>query len=141
MPLLVVYGAAFIEIWLGTPTGLALGLPAPLIWVMTVLGSASSVTIVAYAGDALRSWLLRHVGKGSPPRTGRIYAVWQRYGVPGWGLASPFFMSPPMGTGVALLLGAPRQRLLVWMFAGVLAWATILLAAGLLAVDLIRAIP
>lgn len=140
MPFLAVYAAAFIEIWLGAPTGLALGLPAPLVWTLTVLGSMSSVTIVAYAGNALRSWALGRLGKGSAPRSGRIYAVWQRYGVAGWGLTSPFFMSPPMGTGVALLLGAPRRRLLVWMFAGVLVWATILMAAGLFAAGLIRAV-
>src|ERR1035437_306846 len=132
MPLLAVFGAAFIEIWLGAPTGLALGLPVPIIWVMTVAGSMTSVTIVAFAGDALRGWLLRRFGKGGGPRKGRIYDVWQRYGVPGWGLVSPLFMSPPMGTGVALMLGAPRRRLLRWMFAGVLLWATILVVAGII---------
>jgi hypothetical protein len=140
MPLLAVFGAAFIEIWLGAPTGLALGLPVPIIWVMTVAGSMTSVTIVAFAGDALRGWLLRRFGKGGGPRKGRIYDVWQRYGVPGWGLVSPLFMSPPMGTGVALMLGAPRRRLLRWMFAGVLLWATILVVAGIIAVDLIHSL-
>jgi hypothetical protein len=140
LPLLAVYGAAFIEIWLGAPTGLALGLPVPIIWGLTVAGSMTSVTIVAFAGDALRGWLLRRFGKGGAPRTGRIYGVWQRYGVPGWGLTSPLFMSPPLGTGVALMLGAPRRRLLVWMFAGVLTWATILTTAGILAVGLIQTV-
>ena len=140
MPLLAVYSAAFIEIWLGPPTGLALGLPVPIIWVLTVAGPMTSVTIVAFAGDALRGWLLRRFGKGGAPRTGRIYGLWQRYGVPGWGITSPFYMSPPMATGVALMLGAQRRRLLVWMFAGVLIWATILLAAGMFAAELIRSV-
>lgn len=140
MPLLAVYSAAFIEIWLGAPTGLALGLPVPIIWGLTVAGSMSSVTIVAFAGDALRGWLLRRFGNGGAPRTGRIYGLWQRYGVPGWGLSSPFYMSPPMATGVALMLGAQRRRLLVWMYAGVLTWATILMVAGLIAVDLIHSV-
>ena len=140
MPLLAVYSAAFIEIWLGPPTGLALGLPYPIIWVLTVAGSMTSVTIVAFAGDALRGWLLRRFGKGGAPRTGRIYGLWQRYGVPGWGITSPFYMSPPMATGVALMLGAPRRRLLFWMFAGVLTWATILLIAGMFAAQLIRSV-
>ena len=140
MPLLAVFGAAFIEIWLGAPTGLALGLPAPIVWIMTVAGSMTSVTIVAFAGDALRGWLLRRFGKGGSPRKGRIYAVWQRYGVPGWGLVSPLFMSPPMGTGVALMLGAPRRRLLVWMFGGVLLWAAILVVACLIGIGLVHAV-
>ena len=140
MPLLAVFGAAFIEIWAGPPVGLALGLPAPIVWSMTVAGSMTSVTIVAFVGDALRTWLLRRFGKGAAPRTGRIYGVWLRYGVPGWGLSSPFYMSPPMGTGVALMLGAPRRRLLGWMFAGVLLWATILVVATIVAADLIHSI-
>lgn len=140
MPLLAVFGAAFVEIWLGPPTGLALGLPVPVIWVLTMAGSMTSVTIVAFVGDALRSSLLRRFGKGDAPRKGRIYAVWQRYGVPGWGLASPFFMSPPMGTGVALMLGSPRRRLLAWMFAGVVLWASILTLAGVIGMGLIQAV-
>jgi hypothetical protein len=140
MPLLAVFGAAFIEIWLGAPTGLALGLNAAVIWLLTVAGSMSSVTIVAFTGDALRTRLLRRFGKGGAPRSGRIYNVWQRYGVPGWGLVSPLFMSPPMGTGVALMLGAPRGRLLGWMFAGVLVWATILTTAGVIGLGLIQSV-
>jgi hypothetical protein len=45
-----------------------------------------------------------------------------------------------MGTGVALMLGAPRRRLLIWMFAGVVTWATILLVAAVLAVGLIQTV-
>jgi hypothetical protein len=45
-----------------------------------------------------------------------------------------------MGTGVALMLGAPRRRLLVWMFAGVVTWATILMVAGIVAVGLIQTV-
>lgn len=140
MPLLAVFGAAFIEIWLGAPTGLALGLPWPIVWALTVAGSMTSVTIVAFAGHALRGWLLRRFGKGGAPRTGRIYSVWKRYGVPGWGLVSPLFMSPPMGTAVALLLGAQKRPLMVWMFAGVLLWASILIVAGLIGMGLINSV-
>ena len=140
MPFLAVFGAAFIEIWLGAPTGLALGLPVPIVWILTVAGSMTSVTLVAFAGDALRGWLLRRFGKESGSGKGRLQRVWLRYGVPGWGLVSPLFMTPPMGTGVALVLGAPRRRLLVWMYGGVLLWATILVVAGIIAVGLINSV-
>lgn len=140
MPLLAVFGVGFIEIWFAVPTGLALGLPAPVVWIMTVAGSLTSTTIVAYAGEALRDWLVRRRGKDGPPRTGRIYRIWLRYGVPGWGLVSPLFMTPPMGTAVALMLGAPRRRLMVWMFAGVMVWTSILVVAGLIGLGLIQTI-
>jgi hypothetical protein len=140
MPLLAVFGAAFIEIWLGAPTGLALGLPWPIVWALTVAGSMTSVNLVAFAGDALRGWLVRRRGKDWPATTGRIYQVWVRYGVPGWGLVSPLFMTPPMGTAVALMLGAPKRRLLIWMFAGVMLWTSILVVAGIIGLSLINAI-
>ncbi|HEX7497715.1 MAG TPA: hypothetical protein VF344_04545 [Candidatus Limnocylindrales bacterium] len=138
MPLLAVFGVGFIEIWFAVPTGLALGLPAPIVWVMTVAGSMTSVSLVAFAGEALRGWLIRRRGKDWPNKTGRVFGLWMRYGIPGWGLVSPLFMSPPMGTAVALMLGAPKRRLLVWMFAGVMLWTTILVAAGIIGLGLIH---
>ncbi|HEX7490340.1 MAG TPA: hypothetical protein VF337_01385 [Candidatus Limnocylindrales bacterium] len=140
MSLLAVMGVGAIEIWFGVPTGFAMGLPVPAVWLMTVAGSFASVTLVAFAGDALRSRLMRRFGKGGPPRSGRIYSVWLRYGVPGWGLASPLFMTPPMGTGVALMLGAPRRQLLLWMYAGVLLWVTILVSAAVVGLELVQGI-
>ena len=140
MPLLAVFGLAIVEIWLAVPTGLAFGLPAPIVWVMTVAGAGVSVAVVASAGDSFRGWLLRRRGNDGAPRTGRIYVVWLRYGVPGWGLVSPLFMAPPMGTAVALMLGAPRRRLMLWMFAGVLLWTSILVGAGIIGMGLIHAI-
>jgi uncharacterized membrane protein len=140
MPLLAVFGVAFVEIWFAVPTGLALGLPAVAVWAMTVAGALASVTVVASTGEVLRVWLTRRRGKDATPRTGRIFTIWLRYGVPGWGLASPLFMAPPMGTAVALMLGAPKRPLMAWMFAGVLLWTSILVVAGVAGLGLIHAI-
>lgn len=140
MPLVAVFGVAIVEIWFAVPTGLALGLPASVVWIMTVAGAIVSVTLVGLAGDALRSWLLRRFGRGGLPTTGRIFGLWLRYGIPGWGLVSPLFMSPPMGTAVALMLGAPKRPLLLWMFAGVLLWTSILVVAGIIGMGLIHSI-
>jgi hypothetical protein len=45
-----------------------------------------------------------------------------------------------MGTAVALMLGAPKRRLLIWMFAGVMLWTSILVVAGIIGLSLINAI-
>jgi hypothetical protein len=140
LPLLIVFAVGFVEIWFAVPTGLALGLPAPVVWGLTASGSLLSTTIVAFGGDALRYRVTHRAGKEPAPRKGRIYAVWLRYGVPGWGLVSPLFMTPPMGTGVALLLGAPRRQLMLWMYAGVVLWTTILVAAGLIGLEVLHSI-
>ena len=70
--------------------------------------------------------------------TGRLYRVWVRFGVPGWGLASPLLLAPVMGTAIAMVLGSPRNRLLAWMTAGVVLWTTILVIAGTIGSKIIR---
>ncbi len=126
---LTVFGLAVVEIWAAVPAGLALGLPPLVIWSAATAGAVASVVVVASAGDALRGWILarRH---GSLPSSGRLFSLWLRYGVVGWGLLSPLVFAPPMGTAIAIGLGAPRHRLIVWMSAGVALWTTILVLAG-----------
>src|SRR5690242_11666396 len=122
MPILTVFGLATIEIWFAVPAGLALGEPPLAIWLATLAGSLLSVTVVAFAGDALRTWLVRRRGGKVLSGEGRLYRVWVRYGVVGWGLASPLVFAPPMGTAIGLVLGAPRRRLLASMVAGTMLW-------------------
>ena len=138
MPVLAVFGLAVIEIWAAVPAGLALGLPAGLIWVATVAGSLAGVSLVLYGGSPVRDRLVRRLGPAISARTGRLTRVWHRYGVVGWGLISPLVMAPAMGAALGLLLGAPRGRLLASMGAGIALWSTILMIAGLAGLDLLH---
>ena len=138
MSVLVVLGLAFIEIWFAVPSGFALGVPPLVVWVVTSAGSVTSLTVVAFAGDALRTRVARRRGGSVLAGKGRLYQVWARYGVIGWGLLSPAVFAPPMGTAIALLLGAPRLRLIVAMAAGAIVWTTILVGAGVLGLDIIH---
>jgi hypothetical protein len=119
-----------VEIWGAVPVGLALGLSPPLVWVLTVLGSMAGVSAVALAGETVRAWLVRRRGASTTAGHGRLYRVWVRYGVVGWGLVSPLVFAPAMGTAIAMALGAPRRRLIAWMGAGVMVWTSILVIAG-----------
>jgi hypothetical protein len=138
MSVLTVFGLAFVEIWFAVPAGFALDLSPPVLWLATAAGSLASVTIVAFAGDALRARLVRRRGGSVVAGRGRLYRIWVRYGVVGWGLVSPLVFAPPMGTAIGLVLGAPRRRLLAWMAAGTVGWTTILVGGGVLGLDLIH---
>ena len=138
MPILTVFGLATIEIWFAIPAGLALGVPPLALWLATLAGSLLSVTVVAFAGDLLRTWLIRRRGGSVISGRGRLYGIWVRYGVIGWGIASPLVFAPPMGTAIGLVLGAPRSRLLAWMAAGTVLWTTILVGAGMIGLDLVH---
>jgi hypothetical protein len=136
--ILTVFGLATVEIWFAVPAGLALGVPPPVLWLATVAGSLLSVTVVAFAGDALRAWLVRRRGGSVVAGRGRLYRIWVRYGVIGWGLVSPLVFAPPMGTAIGLVLGAPRRQLLAWMAVGAILWSTILVGGGVLGLDIIH---
>lgn len=127
---LSVLGLAVVEIWGAVPVGLALGLSPYLVWALTVAGSMVGVAAVAVAGEALRAWLIRRRGASTTAGNGRLYRVWVRYGVVGWGLVSPLVFAPAMGTAIGIALGAPRRRLILWMGAGVVAWTSILVIVG-----------
>ena len=138
MPIVTVFGLAIIEIWLAVPAGLALGVPPIALWLATLAGSLMSVTVVAFAGDAFRTWLVRRRGSNVLSGRGRLYGIWVRYGVVGWGLVSPLVFAPPMGTAIGLVLGAPRGRLFAWMVAGTVLWTTILVVAGVVGLDIVH---
>jgi polyferredoxin len=135
---LTVFGLAIIELWFAVPTGFALGLDPVLIWVATVCGSVLGVTVVAVGGDRLRSWFLRRRGRDIVSGGGRLYRLWVRYGVIGWGLVSPLLVAPPMGTAIGLALGAPRRSLLISVSAGAVLWTTILVGAAALGINAVH---
>jgi uncharacterized membrane protein len=132
---LTVFGLAIIELWFAVPTGFALGLDPALVWLFTVTGSVLGVTLVAVGGDRLRTWFLRRRGRDIVSGGGRLYRLWIRYGVIGWGLVSPLLVAPPMGTAIGLALGAPRRSLLVSVSAGAILWTTILVTAAALGIQ------
>ena len=124
-----VFGIALVELWAAVPAGLAMGLPAPLVWALTVCGALLGVLLVVLAGEPVRAWLVARFARGRVAEGGRVRRVWERYGVVGWGLLAPLLLGAPLAAAVAVALGASRRRLLVWLGAGVVLWTTALTAA------------
>ena len=132
--LLSVFGLAVFELWFAVPAGLALGLDPVLIWLATICGGIFGVGIVAVGGDRIRTWFLRRRGRGIISGEGRLYRLWLRYGVVGWGLLSPLVVAAAMGTAIGIALGAPRRLLFLSMSAGVVLWTTIVVGAAVLGI-------
>ena len=137
---LSVFGIAVIEIWGAVPAGLALGLDPAAVWLVTAAGSLLGVGAVILAGEGVRRWIVRRRGSATAAGRGRLFRLWARYGVVGWGIASPLVFAPAMGTAIALALGAPPRRLLPWMVVGVLVWTSILVGVGVAGLTAIRAV-
>ena len=134
------FGLAIIELWFAVPAGIAFGLDPIVIWLCTCAGALVGVAIVAIGGDAVRQWFLRRRGRETVSGNGRLFSLWQRYGVIGFGLISPLFVAAPMGTAIALALGAPKRRLLVAMSGGVALWTTIVVAGAVLGIGAINSL-
>ena len=118
-----------VSLWSGIPAGMALGLSAVLGGLAAVLGNLAVVALVVAAHGFWERRLGRWVRRGGAGEKGRgrLERVWSsRIGLPGVAVLSPLLMGAPLGTLVALALGAPRGRLLRWMVASVAAWGAVL---------------
>jgi hypothetical protein len=138
LQLLGVFALSVVELWAAVPAGVALGLPPILVWLATVAGALVCIVVVVLAGEHLRAWLVARLGHGRAREGGRLRSIWERYGVIGWGLIGPLVLGAPLAAALGVGLGAPRDRLLIWLGAGVVLWTTVLTAAVVLGVDAIR---
>ncbi|PLS87350.1 MAG: small multi-drug export protein, partial [Actinobacteria bacterium] len=125
-----------VGLWSGIPAGTALGLPAVLSGTAAVLGNLAAIAVAVltygWSGRLVRRFLARRRrgGTSSSKHRERLERIWAGYGLPGVALLSPLLMGAPLGTLLALLLGAPRRRLLRWMVASVVLWGTVLTGAA-----------
>ena len=128
--ILTVFAAGLAELWFAIPLGLILNLPPLITAVISALGSIVAAVIVAFAGSNLRSRFLKwRYGTDADLKKSRIYKVWNKYGPIGLGLLSPLLFGAPMGTALGIVLGGDRNRLLLWMAAGIIIWSVGLTAA------------
>ena len=135
LQLLGVAAIAVVELWAAVPAGLAMGLPAPLVWGATLAGAFLSIVVVVAAGDRLRTWLVERFGHGGAREGSRLRRLWDRYGVIGWGLLAPLLLGAPLAAAIGVALGAGRRRLVLWLGAGAAIWTTVLTLAVALGAD------
>ncbi len=137
--ILTVVGLGALHMWVAVPTGLAMRLHPAVVAVAAATGASLVVLAVVLAGERGRAWLLRRYGDRLPlaARAGNgrqpwFVRVWQRYGIIGLGLVAPFLPGPPLAAAMALALGVPARRVLLWTVVGIVLWAAgLTLAAAL----------
>ena len=121
--------AAFgaVDLWAGIPVGLALGLPPVVSGIAATSGGLVGAVLVTVAGERLQRWL--YTRGWLSKRRKRIERMWERYGILGVALQAPMLTGAPLGTLVALGLGAPAKRLLFWMCVSLVLWGAVLTGA------------
>lgn len=122
--------AAFgaLDLWIGFLAGLAAGLSSVASGVAAVAGALAGVAAVFFIGERLQRRIYAHAWLAK--RRARIERVWNRYGVVGVALQAPMVTGAPLGTVLALALGAPLRPLLRWMILSVLLWGAVLTGAA-----------
>ena len=126
-----VFLVSVIELWLGIPLGLYLNLDPILIVIISAAGSILSAVLVIILGENVRKWFIKWRYGDKSPEHGKIYDIWEKYGVIGLGLLSPLLFGAPLGAALGIGFGASKNRLLLWMTVGILIWSLILTSAAL----------
>ena len=127
---IAVFGASILELWLGIPLGFFLDLNPILIAVTSAAGSILSAFLIIMLGEGIRTWFIKWRYGNRSSKKGRIYDIWDKYGIIGLGLLSPLLFGAPLGAALGIGFGAPRYRLLMWMSIGIFIWSVILTASG-----------
>jgi hypothetical protein len=139
LQVLGVAAIAVVSFYAAVPAGIAMGLPAPLVWVAALAGALLGIAVIVLAGDAFRAWLVSRFGRGGAREGGRLRRLWDGYGVIGWGLLAPLLVGTGLAAAIGVALGAERRRLVLWLGAGAALWTTVLAVAVVLGADAVTA--
>lgn len=131
--LLAIFALGVAELWAAAPAGAVMGIHPLLVCVVAALGAVSGGTFVVLLGERVKTWLAkRRQDEKLAKKRGLLYRVWLKYGVVGWGIMAPLMVGSPLGAAFGLALGAPKQRLLVWLAVGSVLWSAVFSALSAL---------
>jgi membrane protein YqaA with SNARE-associated domain len=123
-----------IDVWVGIVGGLALGLSPVLSGVASIAGGLVGAVLTVVAGERLQRWIYARPWLSKHRK--RVERLWNRYGVVGVALQAPILTGAPLATLIALGLGAPPKRLLLWMSVSVVLWGVVISGAAVLGFSL-----
>lgn len=113
-----------VEFWLAVPAGFALGLHPAVTCITTIFGGIIGVLIVLIPGERIGAWLARRrEGKPRSRNAERASRIWDSYGLVGFAFFSPILPGAPLGALMALALGTPKWRVLMWFSLSISVWS------------------
>ena len=107
--------------------GFGVGLKPVTTILATVLGTMSSVIAFTFFGEWLKVKVFGRFKKKNPkPPNPKLAALWKKYGIEGIAFFMPILLTPIGGTILAVSSGAPKDKIIFYMFVSASAWAVIL---------------
>lgn len=123
----------FFEVVGVIPIGVAAGLSSWKVTIVAIIGNLTTIWLLILMMEKFRAWQeRRRERKGKPAsdkRRKRAAHIWQKYGLPGLALLSPFLIGSHLGVLLAMGFGGTKKRIGIWMTASILAWSVL---AGIL---------
>lgn len=122
----LIYVACLFKFISGPVFGAAAGYSLFEIVLVTVMGMMTSVVVMNFAGEWVRSyWDLKVSPKRKrfSPRNRRIVKVWKKFGPIGIAAITPLILTPIGGTIVMTAFNVPRKTIFVYMLLSALFWA------------------
>ena len=118
--------AAFgaVQFWLAVPAGFALGLHPAVTCLATIVGGFIGMLVVLIPGERIGGWLAkRRKGRPRSKNAERAARIWERYGLVGFAFFSPVIPGVPLGALMALALGTPKPKVLLWFSLSLVVWS------------------
>jgi membrane protein DedA with SNARE-associated domain len=98
---------------------------------MTILGAATSTTVLCWAGGLVRERFMKKLpARFIVKKEKRARRLFERYGPAGLGLIGTLLIGPLITILIGSTLLDTRTRVLVWTMAGIILWSAVLTAAG-----------
>jgi membrane protein DedA with SNARE-associated domain len=120
--------SSMLKFVLGPIGGFAAGLNPITTILSTVLGSMASVFAFTFFGEWLKTRVLSRIGgkkKKFTVNSRKFVTIWRKYGMVGVATLMPILLTPIGGTILAVGFGAPRSKIIFYMFISASAWAII----------------
>ncbi|MGY6522472.1 MAG: hypothetical protein ACXIUD_12120 [Mongoliitalea sp.] len=124
----VIYIATLFKFIAGPVLGLAAGLSALEMLVVTVGGMMTTVFSITLLGDWFRAnWQLGVSKKKKvfSPKTRKIVTVWRKYGVLGVATLTPLLLTPIGGTVIMNAFNVKKEKIFLYMFLSAMFWGVI----------------
>ena len=123
-----VFLACMVKFILGPTLGFASRLHFLTTVLVTVGGMMTVVVAFTYFGEWIRAKVLDRLferKKSSPTDDTKSASMWKKYGLSGIALLTPLILTPLGGTLLAVSSGAPREKIIFYMFISAAAWSLI----------------
>lgn len=120
--------SSMVKFILGPIGGFAAQLNPITTIIATVLGAMISVSAFTFFGDWLRARVFSRMGGKRKKFSGnnrKFVTVWRKYGIVGVAVLMPLVLTPIGGALLAVGFGAPKNKIILYMFFSASAWAII----------------